>query len=159
MSWLKTKSSTFLIAGIALMVIGAAAVVITIKFQPTTMLRVGDGVFTARIAYTQEARSTGLSNTSELPERQALIMAFPSDGMWGIWMKDMNYPIDIVWLNSDKKVIYTVKNAPPEGSTKVVYVPISPARYVIELPAGTVERVNIQSAHMGVFDIKHEEVR
>lgn len=159
MSRLKTKSSTFLIVGIAVMVVAAAIFIIAEKFQPTTTLRVGDGIFNARIAHTQEARDKGLSDTDKLSAQQALIMAFPSDGMWGIWMKDMNYPIDIVWLDDDKKVIYTVKNAPPESSTKVVYIPISPARYVIELPAGTVDRMKIRTGYTSVFDINHKEVR
>jgi hypothetical protein len=49
-------------------------------------------------------------------------------------MKGMNFPIDIVWLNKDKKVIYIVKNAPFDDQT-TIYKPRTPALYVIELPA------------------------
>jgi uncharacterized membrane protein (UPF0127 family) len=121
--------------------------------QSKTSLQLGDGIFHATIAASNNARDKGLSGVSELAVDQALLMVFPSDGKWGIWMKDMKIPIDIVWLNSDKKVVYIVKNAPPEGSTSVPYTPKTPAKYVIELPTGTVDGKAIGTNATAVFTL------
>ena len=80
-------------------------------------------------------------------------MVFDSNDMHGIWMKDMKFPLDLVWLDSSKKVVYIVKNAPPETPTKTVYVPKDPALYVIELPAGSVQKAGIKTGDTAVFQL------
>jgi len=79
-------------------------------------------------------------------------MDFKEDGQWGIWMKDMKIPLDIVWLNKDKKIVYIVKNASPSLGTDTRFVPKEMARYVLELPAGTVERSALKIGTIAEFD-------
>lgn len=92
---------------------------------------------------TEAELQKGLSGTDSLPEGQAMVFVFASDSKWGMWMKDMNYPIDIVWLNADRQVVHVVKNAQPSSYPDTTYTPDVPARYVIELPSGTIERTGI----------------
>jgi len=119
----------------------------------------GDGLFRTELALTDADRTNGLSNDTNLEADQALLMAFPTEGKWGIWMKDMNFPIDIVWLNADKKVIYIVKNASPEDSTTKTYVPTTVAKYVVELPAGTTEAKSISINNIALFQINSENIK
>lgn len=85
----------------------------------------------------------GLSGTDSLPDGQAMVFVFPHDDKWGIWMKDMKYPIDIVWLDSDRTVVHMVKNAQPSSYPDTTFKPDVDSRYVIELPSGTIERTGI----------------
>lgn len=94
------------------------------------------------IVDSEAERERGLSGSDSLPDGQAMLFVFPNDSTWGIWMKDMKYPIDIVWLDKGKKVVYTVKNAEPSSYPKI-FQPIEKARYVIELPNGTIEKTGI----------------
>ncbi|NTW61621.1 DUF192 domain-containing protein [Candidatus Saccharibacteria bacterium] len=126
--------------------------------QSVTSLRLGDGVFRAKLALNESSRQKGLGGTSNLPEDQALLMAFTTDDKWGIWMKDMSFPIDIIWLNSSKKVVYIVKNVSPDDQTKV-YEPRTDARYVIELPAGTVDRKAISADSLASFSFDETGVK
>ncbi len=64
----------------------------------------------------------------------------------------MKYPIDIVWLDKDKKVVYIVKNAPPESYPYENFTPKQDARYVLELPAGTVSKKSIAIGKEAMFD-------
>jgi len=121
--------------------------------QSTVDLRLGDGLFRASVANNDVDRNKGLSGETKLASNQALLMAYPSESKWGIWMKDMKVPIDVVWLNSDKKVIYIVKNISPDVSTSEVYTPKTSAKYVIELPAGTVDGKAINTESVAVFQI------
>lgn len=157
MNWIKNHSTSLLIAVIVLFVAAAAVTLIVAQLQPTTVLHLGNGVFAARIAQTPASREKGLSGVEDLGAQQALILAFPSDGVWKIWMKDMKIPIDIVWLDKDKKVVFSEKNISADNST--IFAPDSPARYVVELPIGTVESQRIQTGRTAVFDINQEEVR
>jgi len=127
--------------------------------QSTTTLKLGDGVFHARIASNDNTRIKGLSGVSKMAADEALLMAYPNEDKWGIWMKDMKIPIDIVWLNSDKKVIHIVKYASPDDSTLKTYIPKAPALYVVELPAGTVESKMITTDSVATFQIDEADIK
>jgi len=98
----------------------------------------------------------GLSGTKNLPADQAMVFDFPSDGQWGMWMKDMNYPIDMVWLNAKREVVYTVKNAQPSSYPKTIFKPTVAARYVIELPSGTIEKTGIKNGDPAGLPLESE---
>jgi uncharacterized membrane protein (UPF0127 family) len=95
------------------------------------------------IQRTDAEREKGLSGTASLAKNKAMLFVFPNDDKWRIWMKDMNYPIDIVWLDSDKNVIYVVKDAQPSSYPNTIFKSDKNARYVIELASGTIERTGI----------------
>lgn len=156
---LKYVVITAVIGLVVASVIFAAIIVISSSSQPKTIVRVGDAVVTATIAQTPASRTQGLSGTTQLGAGEALLMVFPNDGIWKIWMKDMNYPIDILWLDADKKIIYIVKNAPPEAGTSVVYEPESPARYIVELSAGTVDRAVVAIGQTTMFEFDESKVK
>ncbi len=122
------------------------------QLRPHVTIRLGDGVFAAQVAKTPETRDKGLSGTTSLRESEAMLFIYDSDDKWPIWMKDMKYPIDIIWLDKDKKIVYIVKNAPPESYPFESFTPKHAARYVIEVPAGTVNAKKIMIDGEASFD-------
>ena len=92
---------------------------------------------------TSDELQRGLSGTESLAADHAMLFVFPRDDKWSIWMKDMNYPIDIIWLDGDRNVVYLVKNAQPSSYPDTQFKPDQNARYVIELPSGTIEQTGI----------------
>jgi hypothetical protein len=156
----KRSSPAFLIAMGVLLVVGSVFLLVILPnmLKPQTNLWLGDGVFRTKLALNDSDRAKGLSGVNELAPDQALLMAFPSEGKWGIWMKDMSIPIDIIWLNKDKKVIYIVKNVSPNNSTSEVYKPKILAKYVAELPAGTVDNKAIRTTSTAIFQLDMNEV-
>ncbi len=149
----RPHTTAILLGGFALVLIAVVAAYMVDTFRPTTEVRAGSGVFQVWVADTDEERIQGLSGVSSMPPNGGLLMDFQADAMWGIWMKDMKIPLDIMWLNSDKQVIYIVKNVPPEQSTSVVMQPLSKARYVIELNAGTVDTAGIKTGQNVTFTL------
>ncbi len=144
-----------LIVGAVLLAIFAAVYYIIWPNLPqnSTDLRLGDGLFKASLATNENSRAKGLSGTTSMTSNQALLMAYPSSAKWGIWMKDMKIPIDAVWLDGSKKVVYIEENIQPEDSVTKTYVPKRNASYVIELPAGTVKDKAISIGSQAFFDI------
>lgn len=146
-------STTLIISGVILAIWTMFLLVfLPMLTRPETDLWLGDGMFRIDVASTQTTRERGLSGKSELVAGRALLMVFPSEDRWGIWMKDMNFPIDIVWLNKEKVVVYIVKNAPFDNQT-TIYKPEKPALYVVELPAGTAKGESILVGETAQFQI------
>lgn len=57
--------------------------------------------------------------------------------MLGFWMKDMKFPIDMLWLDNQYRVVSSEENVSPDTYPKVFF-PSAPSRYVIELSAGII---------------------
>jgi len=119
--------------------------------QSKTTVRLGDAVLNARIAKTRDERTKGLSGTDKLAVDEALLMVYDDESQWSIWMKDMNYPLDIVWLDAHKKVVHIVKNAPPDSYPQT-FVPKNNAKYILEMNSGLVEEKSIRVGDVAVFD-------
>lgn len=153
----KTIGATFIISGVVLLVFSAFAFFVVPKiFAPPQKVFIGSGSFEARLALNEESREKGLSGVSKLDSDQVLLMVFDSEDRWSIWMKDMKIPIDVVWLDSNKKVIYIVKNISPITSTDKVFLPKDPAKYVIEFPAGSVDEYSINLNSLAIFQLDEE---
>jgi uncharacterized membrane protein (UPF0127 family) len=56
-------------------------------------------------------------------------------------MKEMNFPIDIIWVSSEKKIIYIKENATP-ASYPELFQPEDDAMVVLEVPAGDAKKYN-----------------
>jgi uncharacterized protein len=117
-------------------------------------LTIGGGVFNARLATTESERSKGLSGVRELKPNEALLMAFPYESNWSVWMKDMKIPIDVIWLDSQGKVLYIVTDISPDNSDNVIFTPNSDlVKYILEIPAGKVKESSINEKSMASFVI------
>ncbi len=152
MSIWRPTTTAILIGGVVVVVIAAAASFMLTHFQPRTEVRLSSGVFQLRLAADELSREKGLSGVESLTSNDGLLMIFDTDDKWAIWMKDMNIPLDIIWLDSSKKVIYIVKNAEPELSTDKVFTPAEKARYVIELSAGATQKYGIKLGDQASFN-------
>lgn len=147
----KDALSWVLITFTVLLVAAAAFYIIWPHIKSHVTVKIGDGVYKAQVAKTPTERAKGLSNSTSLRQDEALLMVYPTDGEHAIWMKDMKYPIDIIWLDKDKKVVHIVKNAPPDSYPEK-FVPKKNARYVLELPAGSVNEKAITIDLVAIFD-------
>lgn len=111
-------------------------------FPDTKPIRIKDFTVKASIADSWPERILGLSNTPFLPEDTVKFFAFDSDGYHSIWMKDMNYAIDIIWTDENGSIVYIVSDATPE-SYPDTFTPDQPARFVIETVSGFVKKQQI----------------
>jgi uncharacterized membrane protein (UPF0127 family) len=124
-----------------LVIVAGVAMVLSLNSRKV-VVTVGNQVVHARVADTDETRSKGLSGTSGLGEKDGMLFVFAVPGRWGMWMKDMKYSVDMLWMDSDKKVIYKAENVTPDTFPKV-FLPDKEALYVLELPAGFISRSTV----------------
>ncbi len=95
-----------------------------------------------RVVASDQARIQGLSGTESLAQQEGLFFVFPTSDTHGIWMKDMNYAIDIIWLDDEFRVVHIAPDVAPETYPDV-FRPEEPARYVLEVVAGVAARAEL----------------
>jgi len=95
------------------------------------------------LALTEEIQAQGLSGRVSLKDNEGMLFIFPQSGNYSFWMKDMNFPIDMIWLNENKKVIYIKRNARPEFFPES-YGPDENSKYVLEVISGFSEKNNLK---------------
>ncbi len=95
------------------------------------------------LAVTKETQEKGLSGRSGLHEGEGMFFVFDKIGRYDFWMKDMLFPIDIIWLDADKKVVYIEKNVTNTSPFKI-YGPSFDTKYVLEVPAGFSDKYGLK---------------
>lgn len=119
------------------------------------ILKINDVLLNVDMASTDAERKKGLSGRDGLAEDEGMLFVFDSEGYYGIWMKDMNFPIDIAWLNKDKKIIYIESNVVPETFPKGFYAERDGlsilSLYVLEAKAGFFEKSKIKIGDSAEF--------
>jgi len=90
------------------------------------------------------AAERGLSNRRSLGENQGMLFVFDGYATPGFWMKEMNFPLDIIWIK-DGTVTGLENNLPPEGERpQKIYRPLTLINYALEVNAGWADRNNIK---------------
>lgn len=93
----------------------------------------------------QKDLEKGLSGKNSLAPQSGMLFDFGKLGNWKIWMKDMKFPIDILWLDDQGRIVYIKQNALPESYPEIFSTSIK-SRYVIELSQGSVSSIGIDTS-------------
>jgi|SRR3989344_4396151 len=119
--------------------------------QDNIEIYVGNTRLLADIADSEAEIVEGLSGRDELLSNEAMIFVLPASSRAGFWMKDMKFPIDIIWIDDNKKIVYIENNISPETYPKIFY-PDTDALYVLEVAAGFSETNKIDKSTVLRFD-------
>ena len=111
--------------------------------SPISEIKIGGAKLNIQLADTPEKHRLGLSGRTTLGENEGLLFVFNAVGTPGFWMKDMNFPIDIIWVSQNGSIAGITENIPLESFPKTFSSP-SPILYVIEVNAGWAARNNIR---------------
>lgn len=158
---MQTRLKTIIAGSLILIVVGVV-IVLTDTQQPTPVVSstpqqivivFGTSTIAVDVARTPASWEKGLSGRTSLAPNTGMLFIFNRPDLWAIWMKDMLFPIDIVWLDVAHRVIKVEENIAPETYPKT-YEPKTPARYILELPAGTVKSTGITVGQQAVFNKK-----
>ena len=108
----------------------------------------------ADVAATDEQRTKGLSVKDRLAENEAMLFVFDNEAKHAFWMKNMKFPIDIIWIDTEKTVVHIEHNLQPCSSEFLcpTYRPVTDSRYVLETVSGFAERYDIVKETMVEFE-------
>ncbi|MBI4097769.1 MAG: DUF192 domain-containing protein [Candidatus Levybacteria bacterium] len=140
------KNNIRLLIGAFVVIFIALIITSLILGQRSTKVLVNGETFTVTLAKTEKERQIGLSKTDKIGENQGMLFIFEKADYYPFWMKEMKFPIDIIYINADK-VTTVIDNAKPitnaDGNLEV-YEPAEKSDKVLELKAGTAKKHSIK---------------
>ncbi len=137
--------------GIAVIVIALVAAYFAVFHkanQPLSQneLKIGNSVFAVERATTMAQQARGLSFRPNLAPGTGMLFLFSRPAVQSFWMKDMQFPIDIIWI-AGNKVVGFAQNAAPQPGVALwslqIYTSPDGTDKVLEVNAGTVAKDNI----------------
>ncbi|MDP3725624.1 MAG: DUF192 domain-containing protein [bacterium] len=111
--------------------------------QKKYTITVGDAPISVELANTSAKRMKGLSGRELLPPNEGLLFVFEKPENHSFWMRDMQFPIDIIWINEKFFVVDVTENISP-ASFPEVFEPVEAIKFVLEVNAGWVARNSIK---------------
>ncbi|MEI7765707.1 MAG: DUF192 domain-containing protein [bacterium] len=106
-------------------------------------VKIAGAIVKVDLALDIKDQGKGLSGRNSLLSDEGMLFIFSKPDKNYFWMKEMNFPIDMVWIGDDFKVIYIKNNAQP-SSYPESFGPDVDSRYVLEISAGFSEKNNLK---------------
>ena len=145
------KFEIIILSGIVIILL----IIFYLKKSPTkyTNVKITNTEIRAEIADTLIKRTKGLMFRKSLSQNEGMLFIFNEEGYHGFWMMNMSFPIDIIWIEKEKKVVYIEKNAQPCGLICSSYIPKEKAMYVLEVNANFTEEHGIKIGSSLEFEL------
>jgi hypothetical protein len=99
----------------------------------------------AEPAISAQERERGLMFRDKLERNHGMLFFMGEEAIHPFWMKNVNFPIDIVWLDRQRRIVHMARNVPPcRKDPCPTYPPLMPALYVLELAAGRADELDLK---------------
>ncbi len=108
----------------------------------------------AEVAATPEALSRGLMSRKKLPEGRGMLFIFPRADFWHFWMKKTKIPLDIIWIDKARTIVFIAARAQPCLTEPCMdYIPQKKALYVLEIASGVSEKWGLKIGDRLIFEV------
>ena len=89
------------------------------------------------IADTKPSRKRGLMYREKMESNEGMLFVFENEDYYSFWMRNMKFPVDMIWIDIDNKVVHIEEDVPVcVGEVCEFYAPLTPAKYMLEVNAG-----------------------
>jgi uncharacterized membrane protein (UPF0127 family) len=107
---------------------------------------------TIEVAANDAERAHGLMDRTSMETDHGMLFVFDEDQPRVFWMKNTKIPLDMLFFDSDRKLVSVQPNVPPCTQDPCPgYSSGAPARYVLELNGGQAQKLGVASG--AVIDI------
>ncbi len=114
--------------------------------SPGSKVSINSAIFKVELAKTQKELTNGLSGRNSLPQNQGMLFVFEKPSYYSFWMRDMKFPLDIIFI-LDNKVVRVFENMPAAAAGDT-----NPAQFgsdvlsdkVLEINAGAAKKNKIK---------------
>lgn len=104
---------------------------------------IGNIAVKVEIAESLPEKQKGLSGRNFMRENNGMLFVFSQPDFYSFWMKDMEFPIDIIWLDENLRIINIEKNITPDTFPKK-FLPPRPAKYALEVNGGWADKNKVE---------------
>ncbi len=113
-----------------------------------------DNCFKVELALTEKERERGLMLRNYLDSNAGMFFVFEKEEEYPFWMKNTKIPLDIIWINENKEIVFLRKNVQPCRETGCeIVAPDKKARYVLEINGGMSDKINLKPGDKLIFNI------
>jgi uncharacterized membrane protein (UPF0127 family) len=118
---------------------------------PTVLVRTGDReiAFRVEVARTPAERERGLMYRESMATDAGMLFIFDEQMPLTFWMKNTFIPLDMIFIDSQRKIVGIVENAAPSSLTP--RHPGQPAQYVLEINGGLSARLGVRPGMLVEF--------
>lgn len=115
-------------------------------FMRTSTASINSQTFKLYAATSDKDRMVGLSDRASMPQDYGMLFTFDKPDYYPFWMKDMKFPLDIIFINGQKIVTIYQNVQPPSSSSDTLPIlkPDEPADKVLEINAGLSQKYNFK---------------
>lgn len=106
------------------------------------IVKTPNGAINTEVADNDSTRERGLSFRNRMQDGEGMLFIFDVPGRQAFWMKDMNFPLDILWLDEEGRVVYMEENV-AVSTYPGYFVNEAKAKYVFEINAGLANKLGI----------------
>lgn len=129
------RKKVFFLLALFLFLIGISTLAKTPK------ITINNHTFNLYIAKSSRDKEVGLSKYTNLSQNQGMLFPFGTASNYSFWMKDMQFPIDIIFIRNNKiVVIYQNVQPPQKNQNLTIYRPQELSDTVLEINAGLSEK-------------------
>ncbi len=108
--------------------------------------------FIVDLAITPKEKTRGLSFRKTVLPKHGMLFVYENKDKYPFWMKDMQFPLDFVWIDGNI-IVDVTKNVPPANSESMQVVkPNTPVNKILEINAGEIDTYNIQIGDTVTFN-------
>lgn len=128
-----------------------ALILFVVSSRTSTKVCIGATCLQAENALGSSKRARGLMFRKSLPVNKGMLFFFPNTAQHTIWMKNMRFPLDIIWIDQEKQIVDIHKSALPCKDICKSLVPRQGARFVLEVNAGFTDSNGIKIGDKAAF--------
>lgn len=136
------KKTLGLLAGLVLLLLAGICIFFAFKAQPP-FWRLHNKIISLIIENTQAGRELGLGGRTGLSENSAMLFVFDKPDTYPFWMKDMKFPIDILWLDESYRIVHIESDLSPDTYPQT-FAPSEKSHFVLETAAHFAEKNNLK---------------
>ena len=121
----------------------------------TPYVKIKDLIIHVDLAISPDEQAKGLSIKNALNDSDGMLFLFDTPGDYSFWMKDMKFPIDIIWIDPNYKIVHIEKNLQPCIFFLLCpsYSPHANSKYVLEVNSNFTTKNNITVGDRVYFNI------
>lgn len=151
--WLESRAERFVFGLLALGLIFSFSLLSNAKNTPVCqetyrkdiVIKANGQSIDGQLARSPQELEQGLSGKNCIGEQQGMLFKFDQSGYYSFWMKDMKFNIDILWIDSTRKVVHIEKDVSPATYPNKNFTNSSPASDVLELKAGRSDELGLKT--------------
>lgn len=148
-----------IIGFIIILIIFSGIIVYAINKTGQSTVKIDNHTFSVEVATTSAQQEQGLSGRASLPQNQGMLFLFQNANRYAFWMKEMHFPLDIIFINNNKIVSIAQDVPPPTNPNQnpndlPIYQPTAPADAALEINGGLAKKYGFMENDLVIITLK-----